>query len=280
LALVATTDAVREGAHFTAAFSPQDIGHKALAVNLSDLAAMGAKPRWFLVALEIPSGLGEGRLEGVARGMAILARQHGCLLVGGNVIRGDRLGLTVTALGEVAERLALRRDALRPGDLVAVTGSLGAAALGLERLRAGRRQGTTSQRRPTPRVLAGQAALGIARAAIDLSDGLATDLGHLAQSSGVRIDLEAARLPIAPQASLAMALTGGEDYELAFGVSPRRFGLLQRRLARLGLPLTVVGDARRGRGLWLNRALLRSQGFDHLRSGGPVGLTHLLRFPV
>jgi thiamine-monophosphate kinase len=273
--LCVTTDALREGVHFGPLFRPQEIGHKALAVNLSDLAAMGASPRWFTVALEVRRGLPPSSLDGIARGMARLAAAHGCVLVGGNVIRGDALALTLCALGEVPAGLAIRRDGLQAGDLIAVSGQLGSAALGLRRLRAGSRRGAAHQLRPEPRVALGIAARGLASAAIDVSDGLARDLNRMLEASGCGAELWAESLPTTPQVRCstdwtALCLQGGEDYELCLGVHPSRWERLRRRAERVGTRLTVIGEARQGRGLRLAEARgkrsrpLVIRGFDHI----------------
>lgn len=267
--LCATTDALLDGVHFGPRFRPEEIGHKALAVNLSDLAAMGATPRWFLCALGLPAQVSRARLDGIARGMAALAQRVGCGLVGGNLTRASRLSLTITALGEVDPRRALRRAGLHPGDVLAVTGTLGGAAAGLRALRAGRREGAARQLRPTPQVAAGRAALGLARAAIDVSDGLAQDVGHLGRASGCGVTLWEEALPLARGASRKDALSGGEDYELVFGVEEARLAALTRRLAALGVPLTPIGRARRGLGVDLARregakaTALHAPGFLH-----------------
>ncbi|HUB09737.1 MAG TPA: thiamine-phosphate kinase [Myxococcales bacterium] len=273
--LCATTDAVVEGVHFDRRFTMEDVGHKALAVNLSDLAAMGAVPRWFLVALELRAGVAPSVLDGLARGMAPLARAHGCTLAGGNLSRGRALAVTITALGELPAGTALRRDGLRPGDVLAVTGTLGAAALGRKDLRAGRRTSAArAQLRPTPRLAAGRAARGIASCAIDVSDGLAQDLGHLCDASGCGAELWASCLPAAAgvrrrRDRLRLCLAGGEDYELLLGVSPRRWPQLERRLAAAGTALTEIGRAVAERGLRLAPAPggtprpIAARGFDH-----------------
>ncbi len=266
--LCATTDAVVEGVHFGPAFTPEEVGHKALAVNLSDLAAMGARPRWFLVAIALPAGPHPRLVDGLARGMAALARRFSCVLAGGNFSRGPGLAVTVTALGEVAAGTALRRDGLAPGHLLAVTGTLGAAALALQRARPGR-----AQRRPEPRVAAGLAARAIARAAIDLSDGLAGDLRHMCAASGCGAEVWEDRLPMArgvrgrPDA-LDLCLSGGEDYELLFGVAEHDWPQLRRRVAATGTPIALIGRATTG-GLRLARAEgaaarpLPAGGFSH-----------------
>lgn len=259
-ALVATVDAVEEGVHFDGRFTPADVGWKALAVNLSDLAAMGARPLWALVALGVPPGTPAARLAGVARGLGACARRHGIAVVGGNVTRAPGLSVTVTAVGAVAARRALRRDGARPGDVVLVSGALGEAALGLEPGAApalARRQ-----RRPSPRLALGRALAGLASAAVDVSDGLVQDLGHLCQASGVGASLRLAELPLSAAYRRATAgradpwapaLSGGEDYELCVTVPLRRLpaALAAARAART--PLTAVGTVTRARGVQVAR---------------------------
>ncbi len=179
-----------------------------------------------------------------------------CALVGGNITRGDRLALTITAIGEVPPKLALRRDSLLPGDVIAVTGELGSAALGLRLLKTGRRAGAEAQLRPIPRISAGEAALGLAHAAIDVSDGLAQDVSHLCERSGCGVELWADAIPMSPEVAgqpdaLELSLNGGEDYELVFGLRPAKLARLQARLRALGVPLTVIGRAVRRRGVWI-----------------------------
>jgi thiamine-monophosphate kinase len=273
--LVATVDAVVEGVHFDASFTPGDIGWKALAVNLSDLAAMGARPLWGLVALAVPPGTPAARLAGVARGLGACARRHGLAVVGGNVTRADQLALTVTVLGAVPRGQALRRDRARAGDLVLVSGTLGDAALGLRpgAAPALRRR----QRRPAPRLGLGRALRRLASAAIDLSDGLAQDLGHLCRASGVAAVLRAADLPRSAAGRAACAgladpwgpaLTGGEDYELCVTVPPGRLGAALRAAAGAGVALTVVGRLVPGRGVRVlgpdGRPRPIGPGHDHL----------------
>ena len=236
---------------------------------------MGARPRWFTIALEVVRDLEPSTVDGIARGMARLAAAHGCVLVGGNVIRGDALALTLCALGEVPAGGALRRDRLRAGDLIAVSGQLGRAALGLRRLRNGSRHGAHAQLRPEPRVALGIAARDLASAAIDVSDGLVLDLSRMLEASGCGAELWADALPTSASVRrsgerLNLCLYGGEDYELCLGVSPSRWERLRRRAASLGTALTVIGEARRGRGLRLAKArgersrALAAKGFDHI----------------
>ncbi|MEY2668654.1 MAG: hypothetical protein RJA59_1292, partial [Pseudomonadota bacterium] len=192
--LVATVDAVVEGVHFTRRFRPEEIGWKALAVNLSDLAAMGARPLWALLALATPPTADPARLVRIGRGVAACARRHGLSVVGGNVTAARELSLSVTVLGSVRRGRALLRSGGRPGDLLVVSGTLGDAALGIRPGAAPRLR--DRQRRPVPRLALGRGAVGIARAAIDISDGLLQDLGHLCAASGVGARVEVERLPL------------------------------------------------------------------------------------
>lgn len=273
--LVATVDAVVEGVHFDHRFTPGDIGWKALAVNLSDLAAMGARPLWALVALAVPPATPAARLRGIAAGLGACARRHRLAVVGGNVTRAARLSLTVTAIGAVGRGLALRRDRASPGELVLVSGTLGDAALGLRPDAPAAL--TRRQRRPTPRLALGLGLRRIASGAIDLSDGLVQDLGHLCRASGVGATLRAADLPRS-RASRALAaalgdpwgaaLTGGEDYELCVTVAPSRLAAARRAAGRAGVTLTLVGELTGPGGVRVigpgGEPLVVGRGHDHL----------------
>ncbi|MDY7227691.1 thiamine-phosphate kinase [Hyalangium rubrum] len=279
-ALCVTTDAVVEDVHFTRAhFSPEDIGHKALAVNLSDLAAMGATPRWFLCALALPKDFPERALLRLARGMSTLAREHRIALVGGNFTSARELSITVTAAGEL-QRSPLTRSGGRPGDLLYMSGTLGEARLGLNQLQAGKRRGPAvlRQRRPVPRVALGRLASRFASAALDISDGLAQDLGHLCEASGVGAEVELAHLPITPAVRAALgpegALAGGEDYELLLALPPARVKAFERACARAAQRVTRIGRLTRERRRVLRdpdgRLIAPPAGFDHFRSNGRV----------
>lgn len=288
---VVTTDALVEGVHFEWAFmSAADIGHKALAVNLSDLAAMGAHPRAALLSLALPPHLALDELESLARSLLELAREHGVALIGGNVTASPGpLVIDVTAIGAVRRRRVLRRSGARAGDQLYVTGTLGAAAAGLAWLRGHRAEiaeaATESVedcvarfRRPKPRVrsgvLAGQ--LRAASACIDLSDGLADGVTQIAAASGVGARIDASALPIHPGVAAVTAsderarhaaLTGGEDYELLFAVpkkARRRFADVAR-LSR-GLAFTRIGEMTKDEALVLET----SSGSEPL----PAGFEH------
>lgn len=243
--LAVTTDALVEGVHFRLdQETPRTAGRRALAANLSDLAAMGARPLGFTCALAAPPELPVRVALGLARGMLDLAVRHGCPLVGGNVARASEVSLTLTALGAVVRGAALTRAGARPGDRLLVTGAFGRAPL--ERAR-GRVRHV-----PEPRVAAGLALVraGLAHACIDVSDGLLADLGQLCRASRVGAVLDARRVPLSrglvPAARragldpLRLALCGGEEYELLFAVGPRAPS--PARLARrLGVSVTDVG---------------------------------------
>lgn len=249
--LCVTTDAVVEGVHFRRPFfSLEDVGHKALAVNLSDLAAMGARPTWWLCALGLPKGFTRAQLAALARGMRPLAREHRLQLVGGNVTSSPVLTVTLTVAGEA--RRPLLRSGARPGDLLFVSGTLGGAAAGLKKASAAR-----AQKRPVPQVRLGRAAARWASAGVDVSDGLLADLGHLCAASRVGAALDGASIPRHPAATLSQALTGGEDYQLLLAVPPRH-----ARAAR-ALGLSRIGALIRRRGVWLDGARVPEKGFDH-----------------
>jgi thiamine-monophosphate kinase len=264
--LVATTDAIVERVHFDFRYAaPEDAGHKGLAVNLSDLAAAGAQPRWFLCALGVPRSSRDAPEIALrmARGMAPLARRHGVELAGGNVTSAEQWSITITALGESPRPLS--RKGGKPGDALVVCGRLGAAAQGLRDLQGGRRtKFARAQLRPQPLVDEGRAAAGIASAAIDVSDGLLADLDHLCRASrcGARVDVDA--LPAAGGRELA--LTGGEDYALLFAVRPAR---VERLRAAVRTRSAVIGSLTRGRRIELieggrPRPLPARLGWDHL----------------
>lgn len=223
--LVVATDTLNAGVHFPAGTAPADIGWKALAVNLSDLAAMGARPAWCSLSLSLP-GSDPAWLDGFLDGFLALAAMHNVALVGGDTTRGP-LSVCVTAHGFVDEGKALRRDGARAGDDVWVTGTLGDAAAALVQWRAGGAIDPALRLRldrPTPRVATGLALDGIAHAAIDVSDGLLADLGHLCSASGVGAEIELDALPASPALLVAfdatahhmLQATGGDDYELCF----------------------------------------------------------------
>lgn len=281
--LVSKVDQIVEGVHFTNAFRPEEIGHKALAVALSDLAAAGARPRWFLAALALPAGVRAAFVRGLARGMAALAARCDVALVGGNFTRAAQVSIGITALGEAPPARALRRSGARQGDWLLVSGTLGEAALGVRQLAAGRprRLGAAARAQllPEPRTRLGLLAGRHARAAVDVSDGLLQDLGHLLARSGLGATVRAADLPLGPEVAalgvegLRLALTGGEDFELLLAVPPDRVATLRRAAARLGERLTEIGVLEAEPGIRVVDAagrplpLPRRRGFSHFGAG-------------
>ncbi|HEX7044003.1 MAG TPA: thiamine-phosphate kinase [Burkholderiales bacterium] len=255
---VLTTDVLVAGVHFFEDVDPAALGHKALAVNLSDLAAMGAEPAWFLLDLTLPR-VDTAWLAAFAQGMYALARRHEVQLIGGDTSRGP-LAIAVTAVGLVPRGAALRRAGARPGDGVYVTGTLGDAAFALAE-RTGTPRCTAAERallderleRPTPRVVEGLALRGVASSAIDVSDGLLADLGHVLAASGVgaRLRLEAIPLSAVYRRHLheigwEAALAGGDDYELCFTVPAANEAALAALAAERGLAVTRIGEITAG----------------------------------
>jgi thiamine-monophosphate kinase len=278
--LVACTDTLVNGRHFPDGFDATDIGWRALAVNLSDLAAMGAEPAWATLALTLPA-LDEEWLDGFVAGFAALATAHGVALVGGDTTRGP-LTITVQALGSVPAGRAIRRRGAHPGDLVYVTGWPGDAAAGLALLQ-GRLGGAGADRaalelkfrRPEPRVAFGAHLRGVASACIDVSDGLAGDLGRLVAASGVGAVVRAPELPLS-RALFALAgearardfaLGGGDDYELLFTVPPAARAALAQLSAGAGAPAChCIGEIVSGRGVRVvgeKGDLALPRGWDH-----------------
>lgn len=289
--LAISTDMLLEGRHFFADIDPAALGHKALAVNLSDLAACGAEPVGFTLALALPPerARDEAWLGALARGLFALADAHRCTLVGGDTTAGP-LNLCLTVFGQVPAGQALRRDGARAGDELWVSGTLGDARLALAALRGEitlppAALATMRQRLewPTPRVALGLALRGIAHSAIDVSDGLAGDLGHILTASrvGARIAAEAASSLIAARAArseaegqfgaprwLPFVLTGGDDYELAFTAPPSARAAVQAAASQAGTPVTCIGRIEAEPGLRLVDAdgrvsPLAARAFDH-----------------
>lgn len=275
LELAMTTDMLVEGRHFTAGAAPRALGHKALAVNLSDLAAIGATPRWALLALALPDA--DARwLEEFSAGLFALAERYQVELVGGDTTRSGVRTITITAVGEVPAGFALYRSAAEPGDDVWVSGELGGAALALHRPDLG---DARRLHEPEPRVELGERLRGLAHAAIDLSDGLAGDLEHILERSHVAAVIDYPRIPrtaaFARLADLRLerrcVLSGGDDYELLFTASVERRAALEALGAELGLPLTRIGSIENGAPRLLVRdeaghAIEHGGGYDHFRA--------------
>lgn len=296
--LLATVDSQVDRVHFLGdVFTPEQVGRRALAVNLSDIAAMGGQPRYALVALLLPDATPLAWVEGVYRGLRQAAEEHGVAVVGGNVSRlPERCVLDVTLIGEVPRDQVVLRSGARAGDLVLVTGDLGAGAAGLRVASEWHTPGAVRASlspadadalllryaEPTPRLreAAVIAASRHATAMLDLSDGLSSDIGHICQQSGVGVRLVAAALPVlaatqqAAQAAgttaLQLALMGGDDYELCLTAPPEAVpDLMARVQAQTGTALTVVGEILpAGAGRWLRLpdgqdVLLDAGGWQH-----------------
>lgn len=259
--LAITTDMLVAGTHFLPDTDPQNLGWKALAVNLSDLAAMGAKPRWVTLAGAMPA-VDEAWIAKFAAGFFACAAEYGVDVVGGDTTRGP-LNLCITALGEVEPGQALRRDGAQPGDQIWVSGRPGLASLGLAQLQ-GKiqlpepwpRLCIAALEKPRPRLALGQALVGIASAAIDVSDGLLADLGHIAERSGCAAAVKLVQLPHLPKGdsydavlrkmALECQLTGGDDYELCFTAPGPQSQAISRIAAELELPLWCIGEMTAG----------------------------------
>jgi len=254
--LVVTTDMLVAGTHFLPDADAEALGWKALAVNLSDLAAMGAQPRWAVVAASLPAA-DETWIAAFARGFFACAEAFEVDVIGGDTTRGP-LNLAPTVFGEVPQGQALTRAGAQSGDELWVSGTPGLAALGLNHRLGKVSLGEAAMApclaaldRPQPRVALGLALRGVASAAIDVSDGLLADIGHILERSGLAADIEFARLPHAAletgaDAAIAQRclIAGGDDYELAFSAPPARCGDIEALSAQLGLPLTRIGRLR------------------------------------
>ena len=263
--LVFSVDMLVEGRHFLADVDPSTLGHKTLAVNLSDMAAMGARPRWALLAAALPD-FDERWLGGFTRGLFALADRFDVALIGGDTTRGPR-NFCLTIIGEVPAGAALTRAGARPGDDIHVSGTLGDAALALAVLQ---RRATLGDadfamvrarlETPEPRVALGERLRGVASAAIDISDGLTGDLQHILDRSGVGAAIDVALIPRSmPLATLidsagrdlalACLLAGGDDYELCFTAAPSSRQVLAAIAVEVGVPLTRIGHVTAGAGL-------------------------------
>lgn len=265
--VVVTTDAMVEGVHWLPGEDPARLGRKLLRVNLSDLAAMAADPVAYTLTTALPPGLGDAWLGHLAEGLAADQRQFGIGLLGGDsVSTAGPPVLSVTAIGFVPAGQELLRGGGRPGDRLFVTGTVGDGALGLVAARgeladidpADSRALAARYHLPEPRVGLARRLRGLAHAAIDLSDGLPGDAGHLCRASGVAARIEAERLPLSPPAQraiaarpdlLTVALAGGDDYELLFAAPPDTTGALNDIAGDLGVPITEIGELSEGSGV-------------------------------
>ena len=265
--MAVTVDTLVEGVHFPHGMAPHLLGHRLMAVNLSDLAAMGAEPRWATLALTIPSA-DELWLDGFSRGLFELANRFGVGLVGGDLTRGP-LTVTLQLMGRVERASMLTRGGGNLGDDVYVTGTLGDSAAGIalimerEDAADGSAAAALEQRfyRPMPRVAEGRALGPLASAAIDVSDGLLADLGHICEASGCGAVIDVERVPLSaellslfpPQVALGHALAGGDDYELCFTAAPSRAQEIEAALEALGTSAQRIGQLVAGQGVVCRR---------------------------
>ncbi len=279
-----TTDMLLEGVHFLADVDAEALGHKALAVNLSDLAACGAQPRCYFLALALPRP-DDAWLASFTRGMFALADRHGCMLAGGDTTRSPAgVAISITAMGEVPRGRALLRSGARAGDDLWVSGTLGDGALGLacrrgeaELPEAEARTVFERLERPQPRIALGRALLGIATSAIDVSDGLAGDLGHIMERSGVAAMVEWQRIPrssalqrLDTATQLRHVFGGGDDYELLFTAPASMRDTVPDAGRAAGIAVTRIGAVHNGSGLSVTGADGRAvdmlaRAFDHFR---------------
>ncbi len=252
--LAITTDTLVEGIHFYASAKPEDIGYKSIAVNLSDLAAMGATPAWVTLAITLPN-VDAKWLQRFCDGFFILANHHHVQLIGGDITHGP-LSITIQAMGFVPTKKALLRSQAQPSDLIYVTGTLGDAGLALQFLQEKKPVASNHAdyllsrlHRPEPRIAIGQALLETAHAAIDISDGLAADLGHVLEQSHVGASVYVDQLPLSAelkhslgwQEAITLALTAGDDYELCFTIPAAKRDELEKKLSAIPCCYTCIG---------------------------------------
>src|SRR5512140_1371581 len=283
--LAVSTDTMVSGTHFFPDVDPETLGHKALAVNLSDMAAMGAMPYWAMLALTLPK-VDHGWLAAFAKGFFDLAEEFNVSLIGGDTTRGP-LTMTVTIMGEVPAGAALRRGGAKAGNDVWVSGNIGDAALAVAH-RHGRlvlseadyHEALMRLYEPSPRVQLGQALRGLATAAIDVSDGVLQDLGHICRLSGVGATVELEKIPVSgigakhigTEAGRNAIIAGGDDYELCFTAPVNSRESIADLVDVLGVPLTRVGRIKRGKGVSLlgpddKPVKIDGGGYDHFRDG-------------
>jgi len=270
--LVVTTDTLVEGVHFPKATEPFDIGYKLMAVNLSDLAAMGAEPRWASLALTLPNA-NEDWLEQFSAGLFELANQYSVQLIGGDTTRGP-LTLSLTLHGVVASGTCLQRNGAQVGDAIVVSGQLGDAGLALQHVLTNKKTTATlltRLNRPSPRVELGQCLVSQASAAVDISDGLIADLGHILNQSQLGADLYLDKLPLSDEVRAvvdgvdwSLPLTAGDDYELCFTIAESTLA----RLVTDGIELTRIGTVTEDAGIRCllangEQVMMSEQGYEH-----------------
>ena len=271
--LVVSTDTLVEGVHFRADAVPEDIGYKSLAVNLSDLAAMGARPGWFFLSLTLPS-LDARWVKAFADGLKEAAQSAGIALAGGDTTRGP-LSITITVCGLIHPGECLLRSGARAGDVIGISGATGLASLALQE-REHERELAPAVRaaldRPIARLELGRALLGLASSCIDVSDGLLADLGHISDASGVGMKVWLQDLPCPPELAelpekdrLDLQLGGGDDYELCFTAPQKHWDKIEKRANKLGIPVTRIGEVVEEKGCLC--LLPNGQPFEPARAG-------------
>ncbi len=282
--LAVSTDTMVSGTHFFPDVDPEALGHKALAVNLSDIAAMGGLPYWAMLALTLPH-VDHTWLAAFAKGFFDLAQEYNVSLIGGDTTRGQTLVLTVTIMGEVPAGAALRRSGAKAGNDIWVSGNLGDAALAVAHrygkvvlTEADYHEALMRLYEPTPRVQLGQALRGLATAAIDVSDGVLQDLGHICRLSGVGATVELEKIPVSSigakhinsEPGRNAIIAGGDDYELCFTAPPNSRDSIEDLQDVLGMPLSRIGQIKRGKGVSLlggdgKAVKIDGRGYDHFR---------------
>jgi thiamine-monophosphate kinase len=283
--LVLTKDAMVEGVHFFASDPPRTIAQKLLRVNLSDLAAKGARPLHYLLSCAWPADISEDWLAEFCQGLATDQAEFGLTLLGGDTVSTPGpMVLSLTAMGECLKGKMIKRQGAQPGDLLFVSGDIGTSALGLAVLK-GEVPGEPTAfagsidryRRPQPRVYLGMALSGLATAALDVSDGLVADCGHLAGASGVQILLEGGKVPFAPDVrnsikkgffTLERVLTGGDDYEICFSIKPDDVDELRLRASKCGAVVSEIGRVEEGSGIKVldqnnSKMVIKTKGYTH-----------------
>lgn len=271
--LVVAADVLNAGVHFPDSTEPGAIGHKALAVNLSDLAAMGARPSWFTLSLSLPA-VEEEWLTAFSRCLFDLANENEIALVGGDTVRGP-LSIGIQVIGQVPANTGLRRSGAQPGDKVYVTGTLGDAALALRQIKLGAIPENELRARldyPVPRTAFGLGLLDVATSCIDISDGLAADLNHILEASQVGASVTTAAIPLSnylagleSDEAIRLALSGGDDYELCFTVPEEKTIAIKQISEETGVPVACIGEITNEAGLRLSDSdiSLVSIGFNH-----------------
>ena len=282
--LAVSTDTLVSGTHFFPDVDAENLGHKALAVNLSDMAAMGALPYWAMLALTLPN-VDHDWLSAFAKGFFDLAQEYNVSLIGGDTTRGPSLVITVTIMGEVPAGAALRRGGAKAGNDVWVSGNVGDAALAVAHRygklvlnEADYREAVMRLYEPSPRVALGQALRGLATSAIDISDGLLADLTHICRLSGTGATIDLASVPVSSIGARHIGsdegrtaiLAGGDDYELCFTAHPNSRESIEDLTEVLGIPITRIGQIKRGKGVSLlgndgKPVKIDGRGYDHFK---------------